>query len=90
MGCCARYGFFDMDRVACLIRGYETASPLSGREKTQYRVFLVYAATAAAFWRFRQYNVRYPDLDKKDSYKELADLADQVRGMGYTEFMEIF
>jgi homoserine kinase type II len=90
VGCCARDGAFDMGRVVCLVRGYQSVSPLSPKERAQYRVFLVYASVAAAFWRFRQYNVRYPDANKKNSYRELADLAGQVRSMDQEEFLKLF
>lgn len=79
VGCCARNGKFDRDLVRALVRGYETAFPLSDREKAQLTVFVVYAAAAGAFWRFRQYNIRYPLPDRQDDYKALAVLADQAR-----------
>ena len=76
VGCCAGPDGLDVERMSALMRGYRTARPLSGPEKEQFRPFLVYAAAAGAFWRFRQYNIRHPDPEKADNYLELARLAD--------------
>ena len=79
VGCCSRDGRFDADQVRALIQGYESTRPLSETERTQFPAFLIYAVVAGAFWRFCQYNIHHPSEDKKDYYRELADLADQVR-----------
>jgi len=78
VGCCTGANGFDPNKIRALITGYQTRRPLSDAEKKQFAAFLVYAATGAAFWRFRQYNLRYPDPDKADNYRELALLADQA------------
>ncbi len=78
VGCCSKDGAFDPEKINGLLAGYQEIRPLSAVEKEQFKPFLIYAATAAAFWRFRQYNLRYPDQNRADYYKELADLADQV------------
>ncbi len=94
VGCCAAgnnvKGGFNMDKMGWLVRGYQKAIPLSAAEKVQLKPFIVYAATAAAFWRFRQYNIRYPSPDNIENYKELASLADQSQTMDLSEFMMIF
>lgn len=78
VGCCACNGRFNADKVSWLLRGYQASRPFTAKETDQFIPFLVYAATAAAFWRFRQYNLRYPDPDLADHYQPLADLADQA------------
>ena len=78
VGCCSAEGCLNAKKITWLLRGYQTRRPLSGPEKAQFIPFLVYAATATAFWRFRQYNLRYPDPDLADCYKEMAALADQA------------
>ncbi|WDP85182.1 MAG: phosphotransferase [Desulfobacter sp.] len=90
VGCCADSQGFDMDKVAWMLKGYQTTLPLGRKEKNQYKIFMIYAAVSAAFWRFRQYNIRYPDQEKKNNYKELAELADQIRTMDQKQFMQIF
>lgn len=76
VGCCTAEGRFNAENVTGLLRGYQNRRLLTDSEKAQFVPFLVYAATATAFWRFRQYNLRYPDLTIADSYKEMAALAD--------------
>jgi len=90
VGCCARERTFSMDRVKQLIKGYEHVCALTDPEKKQLKVFMEYAAVAASFWRFRQYNLRYPSPEKKDNYLELSCLADQVHTMGQQQFSGIF
>ncbi len=78
VGCCTGVKGLDPSKINALVAGYQTLRALSEDEKNQLVPFLTYAATAAAFWRFRQYNLRYPDPDKADNYMELALLADQA------------
>ena len=90
VGCCSRNGSFDLQRVTSLITGYQQRRPLSKREKPQLKVFMEYAAVAASFWRFCQYNIKYPLPEKADTYKELSSLADQIHDLEKTRFMECF
>ena len=78
VGCCSAEGRFNADKITWLLRGYQNRRLLTGPEKAQFIPFMVYAATSTAFWRFRQYNLRYPDLNLADNYKEMAALADQA------------
>jgi len=81
VGCCSHNGYFDIQKIKSLLDGYQDQMPLTVKEKEQFKWFLVYAAAAGSFWRFRQYNIRYPHPDKKDNYLELVSLADQVYTM---------
>jgi homoserine kinase type II len=90
VGCCAQNNKFALDRVKQLIGGYQHVCPLADAEKKQLKIFMEYAAVAASFWRFRQYNLKYPSLDKKDNYLELSRLADQVHAMEERRFSDIF
>lgn len=90
VGCCSRDGRFDMQKIAVLLHGYQQHCPLAEKEQRQLKVFMEYAAVAGAFWRFRQYHVRYPSEDMSETYTELSALADQVHAMADADFMEIF
>lgn len=90
VGCCAQNKKFSMDRVKQFVKGYEQVCPLTDPEKKQLKIFLEYAAVAASFWRFRQYNLRYPSPDKKNNYLELSCLADQIHSMEEQKFSDIF
>jgi homoserine kinase type II len=64
VGCCSAEGRFQCRKRSPGCYGAtKTAALLTDSEKAQFVPFLVYAATATAFWRFRQYNLRYPDLN---------------------------
>lgn len=88
VGCCSTNGVFDLDQVKQLATGYQSLSPLTEAEKKQYKIFMEYAAVAASFWRFRQYNLRYPSPYKKNNHLELSSLADQVHAMDEDLFLE--
>ncbi len=78
LGCCVLNGCFDTKKMKSLLAGYQSARKLPLFYEKQLKVFVVYAATAGSFWRFKQYNIKFPGHDKADSYKELAALADQA------------
>ena len=90
VGCCAVNGRFLASPVQALIVGYQTGFPLSERERAQLQLFMEYAGAATAFWRFCQYNIHHPDPDKKDYYRELSSLSDQVHAMSLTAFIQQF
>jgi homoserine kinase type II len=78
VGCCSKNGKFDLAKIKALMTGYTSRQPLMPEELRQLSIFVEYAAVAASLWRFRQYNINYPDSGKADSYLELSSLADQT------------
>jgi len=78
LGCCAPDGTFSQPAIKGCLAGYQSISPLTEREKQQLKVFITYAGMASSLWRFQQYNLVNPDPDKKESYRELSDLVDQI------------
>ena len=90
VGCCGSGGSFDMKKVSFLLDGYQQTNPLNKQEKKQLRIFMEYAAVAGSFWRFRQYNIKYPHHDLAQSYQELSSLADHIHQMDENTFMDIF
>ncbi len=90
VGCCTTDGLIDLEKAACLIRGYGKVTALSPDEQQQLKVFIEYAAVAGAFWRFRQYNIRNPNEKMAGSYKELSRLADQIHEMDDHVFSRFF
>lgn len=61
-----------------LIWGYQSLNDLETLEKEKLPVFIQYAAVATAFWRFMQFNIIVPDNHRKDSYLEMAHIADNL------------
>lgn len=86
VGCCSNNGKFHFSQITELLTGYAEISPFTPQEQSQLNVFIEYAAVAASFWRFRQYNVRRPDPNLADSYKELSSLADQIHALNGKPF----
>ncbi|MEM1123284.1 MAG: homoserine kinase [Bacteroidota bacterium] len=76
VGLCSPNGKVDKDKVNTLIEGYETVTPLLSVEKKQLPLFTIYAATATAFWRFRQFNLLVFNEDRKEDYRAMQAIAD--------------
>lgn len=87
VGCCGKGGRFDMEKVVSLLKGYQQHVLFTLQEKKQLKVFMEYAAVAGSFWRFRQYNIKYPSNAMSESYRELSSLADHIHEMTEDEFM---
>ena len=66
------------DLVAALLTGYQRVRPLIAAERRVLRWFVVYAAAATAFWRYRQYRVRFSVPERVDTWLEMRALADAV------------
>ncbi|MEM6316429.1 MAG: homoserine kinase [Bacteroidota bacterium] len=79
VGLCSSEGKVDLDKMNALIKGYETVNPLLPKEKQQLPLFIIYAATATAFWRFRQFNLLVPNEERKEDYKEMQTIADSIK-----------
>ena len=88
LGCCANNGYFNLSLIKELLGSYAEISPFTSSEKSQLNIFVEYAAVAASFWRFRQYNVKHPKPEKADSYKELSSLADQIHTLRSTSLLD--
>jgi|GEM_PF-190536 len=87
VGCCAPNGSFSKTAIKGYIAGYQSICPLTDKETQQLKVFIEYAGMASSLWRFQQYNLVNPDPDKKDSYRELSDLVDQVHHFDSGDFV---
>lgn len=80
VGLCNHQGTIDFTKARQLISGYEQIIPLEVEEKEALKDFVGYAATATAFWRFRQFNIIAPTPSHKDTYLEMKNIADAMRG----------
>ena len=61
--------------TSALCEGYQKIRQLSVTEKSLLKRFIEYGATATAFWRYRQYNIRLPGIGKEKAYEEMMKLA---------------
>ena len=78
VGCCVHGEEVDWDAARILIEGYETVRKLSQTETQQIPLMAEYAATATAFWRYRQYNKRNPSIEKKNIHEQMVHIAQQI------------
>ena len=84
IGTCSDNAQLNANRIKALLQGYQEENVLTALEKKHFKAFVVYAATATAFWRFRQFNILAPIEDRKESYKEMQQLAIQARLMNFS------
>ncbi len=81
IGTCCDGETINLNKVACLLEGYQREIELLDIEKKALRAFTVYAATATAFWRHQNFNYVNVILEKKDHYLEMKLLADGIRNL---------
>ena len=84
IGTCSDNAQLNANRIKALLQGYQEENVLTALEKKHFKAFVVYAATATAFWRFRQFNILAPIEDRKESYKEMQQLAIQAKQMNFS------
>ena len=90
-GCCCPSGTLSLPLTAALVDGYQSIRPLADLEKELFKHHLEYGAVATSFWRYRQFNLRFPDLGKQSLFREMSELADQVAGISNKAFIrEVF
>ena len=79
VGLCASNGSIDFSKADLLIRGYEQVMPIPKEEKNTMKLFIAYAATATAFWRFRQFNIIAPTPSHQNTYLDMKNIADSMK-----------
>lgn len=87
VGLCNQQGKIDLRAAHQLIAGYQKRMPLLALEKEKLKAFTVYAATATAFWRFRQFNVIVPDETRRNRYQEMQNIANQIFAISDAELV---
>ena len=90
VGLCAPESVILLPKVRALLAGYEAVQPLKGSEKAVLRAFVVYAATAATFWRYRQYHVVLPDSTMAHHHEAMKQIADDAFGRSDSTFTALF
>ena len=85
-GCCTVDGHFSKTLAAALISGYQSIRKLEPLERQLFQLYVEYGAMATSFWRYRQYNMRFPKVGHSGLYKEMLHLAEQVHGIPQDAF----
>ncbi|WP_109852450.1 homoserine kinase [Aquimarina sp. AU58] len=78
VGLCCEDGKIIFSKIHILLKGYQSITSLTSLEKEKLKAFVIYAATATAFWRFRQFNIIFPTENLKNSFEEMQNIVDQL------------
>jgi len=79
VGLCQEKGLINWAKAKLLIEGYQSILTLIPLERNCLKDFIVYAATATAFWRFRQFNILAPMEANKNTYQAMVTIAEQAK-----------
>ncbi|OLS19339.1 MAG: Homoserine kinase [Candidatus Heimdallarchaeota archaeon LC_2] len=91
IGMFSDFDAIDMNIPRALIKGYQKVRLLDSLERQNLKLFIIYAAVATSFWRFRQFHILFPNLDKSRRYEQMVNFADSFFVMDNYKFMsEIF
>lgn len=72
IGCCyTSQHQLNLEAAQQFLEAYNALRPLTGSEWQSLDCFVHYAALSIAFWRFRQFNIRRPDVHRANTYKEM-------------------
>lgn len=72
IGCCYTDDhLLDEKLVNSFLDAYNATRPISDDEYRGLDYYVHYAALSIAFWRFRQFNIRRPDMSSADKYQEM-------------------
>ena len=88
VGLCAEGTTIALDKASALVHGYQQVRSLAEREKETLQLFVEYAATATSFWRFWKYHIDTPTVQKADTYRQMARLAEEVGAIAKARFWE--
>lgn len=90
IGACRDQDGISLDKAASLVQGVQQQTPLCSIEQDSLKTFMVYAAVATAFWRFRQYHLYRPEPRNCDKHLEMQMLADRISDLPDAFFTELF
>ncbi len=89
VGLCSEGVTVNLKKVKYLLKGYQQQIELLASEKEALQAFTVYAAASMTFWRHRNFNYTNPDSKMYDHYLGLKVIADFVKNLPETTFLEI-
>lgn len=87
IGSCVENNVISLVKVKLLLKGYQEKRVLSQLEEDNIRIFAIYGAVATSFWRYRQFNILFPDRDRSQRYQQMVKLADSLHKMDNPEFL---
>ena len=87
IGLCCSNNTVNSKKVKALLEGYELHTQLLPNERKSLKASAVYAATATAFWRHKQYHYIHPDTTMQNHYLAMKNLADKIKGLDDDDFL---
>ena len=81
VGLCCENNSVNAKKVKALLKGYQSHTEILSNEWDSLQAFAVYAATATAFWRHKQFHYVHPDVDMHDHYLAMKNLADEIKNL---------
>lgn len=88
VGLCSEMNKVNLEKVGCLLKGYQQIIELKEIEKKSLQAFTVYAAAAMTFWRHRNFNHVNPNPKMFDHYLGLKAIADAVKNLPEKAFLD--
>lgn len=88
VGLCQENGLINWAKANLLIQGYQSTIALIPLERNYLKDFIIYAATATAFWRFRQFNILAPMEAYKNTYQAMLNIAEQTKNTSFSFFAQ--
>lgn len=74
IGCCYNEdSYLNEELCTAFLQSYIEVKPLTDIELDLLPDFVDYCSIVSSFWRFRQFNIRYPNLGLNDNYLELLN-----------------
>jgi len=81
VGCCYDYASqsLQLDQARTFLHAYARFTPLTAEEVEHFKVFLMWALMAIAYWRFQNFNVAHPELvERRDSWSDMTRRIQQL------------
>lgn len=88
IGLCTQNADVDLKKARTLLNGYQRGQKLNKSEKDILQLFVEYAATATAYWRFWKYYIHAPQAEMAEKPFEMRQLAETVKEIPKTRFLE--
>lgn len=89
VGVCVVDGTISIAKVQSLVSGYESTRKLFDCEKDALQRLTEYAAIMTSVWRYWRYRYYQPGLPKENSYREMVDVAKQIKLIEANEFRKL-
>ena len=89
IGLCIENNTINLSQASSILKGYTKNIQLTEREIHIIQPFTVYAAAGVAYWRHKNFNYTVPNKYLKNTYIEMKNLADTIRNLSSSHFIEI-